>query len=102
MKGLISPNIFIPLAEETGKINEIGRWVLTETCRQVRRWQKEVPHCGELRASVNLSARQLHDPDLLRIVTEALRISGLAPQHLTWIHRGGLGLKGGASAKSAR
>ncbi len=83
VRGLISPNIFIPLAEETGRINSIGRWVLTETCKRVRQWQTEIPHCGELRASVNLSARQLHDPDLLRIVTEALRISGLAPEYLT-------------------
>ena len=82
-RGLISPTIFIPLAEETGKINAIGRWVLTETCKHVRRWQVEIPHCSELRASVNLSARQLNDPDLLHIVTEALRSSGLAPEHLT-------------------
>ena len=82
-RGLISPDVFIPVAEETGSINAIGRWVLNETCKQVRQWQLTVPHCGELRASVNLSARQLHDPDLLHIVTEALRTSGLSPECLT-------------------
>ena len=82
-RGMISPSLFIPLAEETGQINAIGRWVLNETCRQVRQWQLRVPHCGQLRASVNLSARQLHDPDLLHNVTEALRTSGLAPESLT-------------------
>ncbi len=83
IRGMISPSDFIPLAEETGQINEIGRWVLHATCKQVREWQLQVPHCGELRASVNLSARQLHDPGLLHSVTEALRISGLSPEYLT-------------------
>jgi diguanylate cyclase len=82
-RGLISPVLFIPIAEETGQINLIGRWVLNESCRQVRLWQMQIPHCRELRASVNLSARQLHDPELLRHVTEALRTSGLAPECLT-------------------
>ncbi len=83
VRGLISPALFIPIAEETGAINAIGQWVLSETCKQVRQWQLTIPHCGELRASVNLSARQLHDEDLLHHVTEALRASGLAPEYLT-------------------
>jgi diguanylate cyclase len=82
VRGAIPPDKFIPLAEESGEINEIGRWVLHQTCRQVREWQMTIPHCGELRASVNLSARQLHDPDLLHSVTDALRTSGLSPEHL--------------------
>ena len=82
-RGLISPSIFIPLAEETGQINVIGKWVLRETCAQVRKWQLKIPHCGELRASVNLSARQLHDPELLHTITDALQSSGLAPEYLT-------------------
>ncbi len=83
VRGMISPNAFIPLAEETGSITEIGKWVLRETCKQVRQWQLNVPHCGELSASVNLSARQLHDPGLLLAVTDALRSSGLSPEYLT-------------------
>jgi diguanylate cyclase len=82
-RGMIPPISFIPLAEETGQINHIGKWVLEETCKQVRQWQLTIPHCSELRASVNLSARQLHDPELLHIVTDALRSSGLAPEYLT-------------------
>jgi diguanylate cyclase len=83
VRGMISPSAFIPLAEESGKINAIGKWVLRETCKQVRTWQLTIPHCGELRASVNLSARQLHDPELLHTVTDALQSSGLAPEYLT-------------------
>lgn len=82
-RGLISPNAFIPIAEETGSINEIGSWVLHEACKQVRQWQLNIAHCGELRASVNLSVRQLHDPQLLQNVTSALQMSGLAPEYLT-------------------
>ncbi len=82
VRGMISPALFIPLAEETGEINAIGQWVLNVTCRQVREWQLTVPHCGELRASVNLSARQLHDKGLLHIVTDAIRTSGLSPEYL--------------------
>jgi diguanylate cyclase (GGDEF)-like protein len=82
-RGRISPAAFIPLAEESGAIMEIGGWVLEETCRQVHKWQTDIPHCSELRASVNLSAKQLEDPQLLHRVTEALRISGLAPNSLT-------------------
>jgi diguanylate cyclase len=82
-RGAIPPDRFIPIAEESGDINAIGKWVLEEACHQVRQWQLTIPHCGELRASVNLSARQLYDPDLLHNVTEALRTSGLAPESLT-------------------
>jgi diguanylate cyclase len=81
-RGRISPNMFIPLAEESGTIKEIGGWVLLQTCKQVREWQTTIPHCSELRASVNLSARQLEDTQLLHRLTEALRISGLAPNSL--------------------
>jgi diguanylate cyclase len=82
VRGMISPAQFIPLAEESGEINAIGQWVLNVTCRQVRSWQLTVPHCGELRASVNLSARQLHDENLLHNVADAIRTSGLSPEHL--------------------
>jgi diguanylate cyclase (GGDEF)-like protein/PAS domain S-box-containing protein len=80
-RGLLGPLEFIPLAEETGLIIEIGRWVLDQAARQARRWQQT--HATDaLTMSVNLSARQLRDPHLLDDVANTLRESGLAPHCL--------------------
>jgi diguanylate cyclase (GGDEF)-like protein len=81
-RGLLGPLEFIPLAEETGLIIEIGRWVLDRACRQARQWQ-QTHATDELTMSVNLSARQLRDPHLLDDVANSLRDSGLAPHCLT-------------------
>jgi diguanylate cyclase (GGDEF)-like protein/PAS domain S-box-containing protein len=78
-RGLISPLQFIPLAEETGLIIPIGRWVLTEAAHQTRLWQLEQPTDPPLTLSVNLSARQLQDPRLLEDITDVLRETGLDP-----------------------
>lgn len=78
-KGLISPVDFIPVAEETGMIVPIGRWVLREACRQARAWQRKLTHVQPLSVSVNLSARQLLHPELLADVAAALTDSGLPP-----------------------
>jgi len=67
--GMVSPAEFVPLAEETGLIVPIGAWVLESACAQVRRWQESL--APELRLSVNLSARQFQDPELVRRVAEA-------------------------------
>ncbi len=82
-RGLIPPDRFIGLAEQSGLIVPIGRWVLREACTNVRRWQEEHATGGRLGLSVNLSVRQLHDPSLLGDVAEALRISRLDPECLT-------------------
>ena len=74
--GLVSPADFIPLAEETGLIVEIGDWVLLEACRQIAQW----PWQGKL--SVNVSALQFARGDLVASVQHALRMSGLSPQRL--------------------
>jgi diguanylate cyclase len=81
--GSISPAEFIPLAEETGTIIPLGAWVLRESCLQVAQWQREVPACRNLTLSVNLSAQQLRDPDLLEHVAVALKDSGLRQEFLT-------------------
>ncbi|HUS12967.1 MAG TPA: EAL domain-containing protein, partial [Pyrinomonadaceae bacterium] len=79
-KGLVPPAEFIPLAEETGLIVPIGRWVIEEACRQSKAWQNK--GLGKLRVSVNISAVQFKQKDLLDTVAGALSQSGLAPQYL--------------------
>jgi diguanylate cyclase (GGDEF)-like protein/PAS domain S-box-containing protein len=77
--GRISPDDFIPIAEDTGLIIPLGAWVLTEVCRQVRQWHDA---CGlRIPVSVNLSARQFMMPTLLGDVRDILRDTG-APPHL--------------------
>jgi diguanylate cyclase (GGDEF)-like protein len=81
-RGVISPLEFIPLAEETGLIVPIGRWVLQEATRQAAEWQNRSP-LGRLRMSVNVSVRQFQHPDLVGDVAEALQRSGLDASLLT-------------------
>ena len=82
-RGLVSPTAFIPLAEETGLICEIGRWVLEESCRQVAHWKRTFPEmASDLHVSVNLSGRQFAQDDLSDQVLHALEASGLSPHDL--------------------
>jgi diguanylate cyclase (GGDEF)-like protein/PAS domain S-box-containing protein len=81
-RGLISPVEFIPLAEETGLILPLGRWVLEEASRQVKAWEDTVPESADVVVSVNLSPRQFRQPDLDREVARVLAHTGLAPQRL--------------------
>lgn len=81
-RGLIFPEEFILLAEETGLIFPLGRWVLRETCRQAREWQKQYPTAPPLAMSVNLSVKQFREPNLVWEIAEALRETGLDPRRL--------------------
>ncbi len=81
-RGMISPLEFIPLAEETGLINEIGQWVLAEACRQLQAWQCGAAGQPDLYVSVNLSARQFLQPDLLERVAEIISRSGVEPRRI--------------------
>jgi EAL domain-containing protein (putative c-di-GMP-specific phosphodiesterase class I) len=81
-RGLILPMEFLPLAEETGLILPLGQWVLEEACRQARIWQNQHPDGPPLTVSVNLSARQFQQPDLVRHVEHALAQAGLDPSSL--------------------
>jgi diguanylate cyclase (GGDEF)-like protein/PAS domain S-box-containing protein len=79
-RGLILPDVFIPLAEETGMIRALGDLVLFEACRQTVSWQRRGIPIG--RIAVNLSARQLESPSFVETVERALRESGLEPHSL--------------------
>jgi diguanylate cyclase (GGDEF)-like protein/PAS domain S-box-containing protein len=83
VRGLLMPDAFIPVAEETGLVNDIGHVVLDRACDQVSAWQRAFPVAAALRLNVNTSASQLTDPLLPHHVTRALRRSGLAPADLT-------------------
>jgi diguanylate cyclase (GGDEF)-like protein len=81
-RGLIPPDGFIPIAEETGLIVPIGLWVLGEACRQMRIWDTEFPECANLIVNVNLSARQCLHPTLVSDVSRVLAETGLEPDRL--------------------
>lgn len=81
-RGVLGPDDFIPLAEETGLIVEIGSWVLREACRQMRAWDEEFPACSHLAINVNLSSRQCERPELVSDVAAILAETGLAAERL--------------------
>jgi len=81
-RGLVAPSQFITVAEETGLIIPMGRWVLREACRQMRQWQKQFPSVRSLTLSVNLSGKQLTQPDLVAQVEQILRESDFDPRLL--------------------
>jgi len=80
--GLVSPAVFIPLAERNGYIVELGRWVLREVVRQAREWELTYGDAAPEKVSVNISARQLREPHFPAEVDELLRSSGLTPHRL--------------------
>ena len=80
-RGLVPPLEFIPLAEETGLIVDIGAWVLREACRQMKGWQERLKE-PQLEIGVNLSSRQFQAPGLVAEVGEVLRETGLSPRCL--------------------
>jgi diguanylate cyclase (GGDEF)-like protein/PAS domain S-box-containing protein len=81
-RGLLVPAEFVPLAEETGLIATIGRWVLRAACRNAKEWQWRCPRDHHPDTSVNLSARQFRDPQVVGIVRDVLRETGLEPSSL--------------------
>jgi EAL domain-containing protein (putative c-di-GMP-specific phosphodiesterase class I) len=80
--GIVAPMTFIPLAEETGLILPIGRWVLHEATRQAQAWQQSHRDRAP-RMAVNVSGRHLRDPQVVTDLRDALTASGLAPSLLT-------------------
>jgi len=82
-RGLLPPAEFVPLAEETGLIVPIGRWVLGEACRQAARLQLRYPRPTPLTMAINLSARQLQHRELIDEVTTALSTTGVDPASVT-------------------
>ena len=80
--GLLDPDEFVPVAEESGLVVPMGEIVLKEACRQAVEWQSRFPHIPPLAMSVNLSGRQLRRPDLHEVVRQALAETGLQASSL--------------------
>lgn len=81
-RGLVPPLDFIPVAEQTGLILPLGKWVLETAAIQAKQWQLEHAMTPPLRVGVNLSARQLQDDGLIDMISEVLRSTGLEPSSL--------------------
>jgi len=81
-QGLVYPDSFIPVAEETGLIIPIGRWVLKKACRDLRRWDEQVKSELPLFMSVNISSKQFLRPSLIDDIKEILDETGLPPDQL--------------------
>ncbi len=81
-RGLINPADFIPVAERTGVIVELGAWVLRTACAQMREWLVTDPRRAPRKVSVNVSARQLSEPGFAGTVAATLAATGLAPEYL--------------------
>ncbi|MGH3126576.1 MAG: putative bifunctional diguanylate cyclase/phosphodiesterase, partial [Gaiellaceae bacterium] len=82
-RGLLQPSEFIHFAEESGRIVDIGGWVLAEACRQTAEWQRRLVGAAGLSVSVNVSTRQVRRPGLIEDVESALTRSGLGADYLT-------------------
>jgi diguanylate cyclase (GGDEF)-like protein len=83
-EGLLTPDAFLDIAEETGEIVPFGHWVLRQACAQLVWWQQRHPESAPTTVAVNFSSRQLADPDLISTVRDVLGSTGLDPQML-WL-----------------
>lgn len=81
--GMLSPDHFIPIAEETGLIVPLGWWILREACRQMQVWTLAVPAAAKLRMSVNMSSKQFFQSSLLERFQAILQETGFSPHRLT-------------------
>ena len=79
--GLVSPHVFIPLAEETGLIRPIGQWVLESACAVLKSWEKSTD-VENFQLAVNISVRQFHLPNFVHVVLTIIRDAGIDPRKL--------------------
>ena len=79
-RGFISPVEFIPIAEDTGLILDIGKWLLREACQQLQKWQQQftsIPQVASLKMSINLASQQLQEPEFISMLDQILQETGL-------------------------
>jgi diguanylate cyclase (GGDEF)-like protein len=82
VRGTVNPDEFIPLAERSGLIVQIGRWVLREACRQAAEWRSQFPEAGKVTIGVNVAGRQLRTPGFVAEVAALLAETGLPAENL--------------------
>ena len=82
VRGTISPVEFIPIAEESGMIVQIGEWIMRESCKQLCKWKEASERSADLWVSVNVSSKQFFEADLVTTVSNVLADSGLEPRFL--------------------
>ncbi|AFY83771.1 EAL domain-containing protein [Oscillatoria acuminata] len=82
IRGFISPGEFIPVAEETGQIGAIDRWVMNEACRQLGWWQQRYPAAADLTMSVNVSGVNFAQVGIIERIEQTLRSSGICGRYL--------------------
>ena len=80
--GVISPEMFIPLLEETGLINEVGKWIIETVCQQLRQWRERSQVDPEFSAAINISSKQFHDSDLAGFIEQALQRHGVSSSQI--------------------
>lgn len=81
-RGLIYPLQFIPLAEENGMINQIGEWIIRESCRQLSSWQRQHRRNPPLKMSINISGKQFSQPDIVDKLNTIVKETGVEPESL--------------------
>ncbi len=81
VRGMVSPGEFIPVAEDSGLIVDLGRWILGEACRQLAQWRAD-PRLAGLKVSVNVSSRQFEQADFVSLVLDQVATSGIEPSCL--------------------
>ena len=82
-RGLLRPDAFIPLAEASGRVLDLGRWVLASACHQAALWRARYPATEGIKVGVNLSASELRDDAIVDKVANAMRVAQLDPRGLT-------------------
>jgi len=82
VRGVLKPADFLPIAESSGTVVQIGAWIIQEALQQLSDWRREIPGASELWTAVNVSARQLASGDLLGAVSKAIKASDLEPASL--------------------
>ncbi len=82
VRGMLAPNLFIPLAEETDLILPIGRIVIREACRQLKKWHDTIPGAERLTMNVNISTKQFMDGELTNFIVQTLEENKLVPERL--------------------